>query len=147
MKKKTVKKMFLKHIEEQITNGLETIEGGLQVLSGVAVFPDQFSLMVDDSSSSIKQGIGLYKEGGKKRNKGLTEEGIRMVAEAVSQLKKGRDFLKSTLGIDNDVLWNSEDYDLTYIEEDVYDGYGLYFEGVNYLRSLPKRMETLADYQ
>ena len=70
-----------------------------------------------------------------------------MVAEAVSQLKKGRDFLKSTLGIDNDVLWNSEDYDLTYIEEDVYDGYGLYFEGVNYLRSLPKRMETLADYQ
>lgn len=101
MKKKTVKKMFLKHIEEQITNGLETIEGGLQVLSGVAVFPDQFSLMVDDSSSSIKQGIGLYKEGGKKRNKGLTEEGIRMVAEAVSQLKKGRDFLKSTLGIDN----------------------------------------------
>ena len=62
--------MFLKHIEEQITNGLETIEGGLQVLSGVAVFPDQFSLMVDDSSSSIKQGIGLYKEGGQETQQG-----------------------------------------------------------------------------
>lgn len=138
MKKKTVKKMFLKHIEEQIANGLETIEGGLQVLSGVAVVPDQFSRMVDDSGSSIKQGIGLYKEGAKKHDTSLTEESIRMVAEAVSQLKKGRDFLKSTLGIDDDVLWNSEDYDLTYIEEDVYDGYGLYFEGVNYLRSLPQ---------
>ena len=138
MKKKTVKKMILKHIEEQIANGLETIEGGLQVLSGVAVVPDQFSRMVDDSGSSIKQGIGLYKEGAKKHDTSLTEESIRMVAEAVSQLKKGRDFLKSTLGIDDDVLWNSEDYDLTYIEEDVYDGYGLYFEGVNYLRSLPQ---------
>lgn len=142
-----IKKMLLKSMEEQIAYGYEAIKGGLQVLSGVAVVPEQFNGMVDDSGTSIQQGIGLYKEGNKKNDTSLTEEGIKMVADAVSQLKKGRDFLKATLDIDDDVLWNSEDYDLTYIEEDVYGGYGLYFEGVNYLRSLPKRMKTLADYQ